>query len=107
MEGPTPGAPRRRVRLDDLRPEHRRLIEQTAAEEITQFGADGDPGAIERLAAAGRLTDWPTDEGRILAHLVSDAQVEVAARLRQARAILSLFGGLGRAHKMAVREPAG
>jgi len=39
--------------------------------------------------------------------LVSDAQVEIAARLRQARAILSLFGGLGAAHKMAVRETAG
>ena len=107
MEGPTPGAPRRRVRLDDLRPEHRRVIEQTATEEIAQFGAAGDPGAIERLAAAGRLADWPTDEGRILAHLVSDAQVEIAARLRQARAILSLFGGLGAAHKLAVRQTAG
>ncbi len=39
--------------------------------------------------------------------VVSDAQVEIAARLRQARAILSLFGGLGRAHKIAVRETAG
>ena len=107
MNSPTPGAPRRRVRLDDLRPEHRRVIEQTAAEEIAQFGADGDPGAIERLAAAGRLADWPTDEGRILANLVSDAQVEIAARLRQTNAILSLFGGLGRAHKMAVRETTG
>ena len=107
MECPTPDAPRRRVRLDDLRPEYRRLIEQTAAEEITRFGADGDPGAIKRLAATGRLTDWPTDEGRILANLVSDAQVEIAARLRQAKAILSLFGGLGAAHKMAVRETAG
>ena len=54
-----------------------------------------------------RQGDWPTDEGRILAHLVSDAQVEVAARLRQTKAILSLLGGLGRAHKMAVRETAG
>ena len=63
----------------------------------------GDPGGIERLAAAGRQADWPTDEGRILANLASDAQVEIAARLRQARAILSLFGGLGRAHKIAVR----
>ena len=107
MECPTPDAPRRRIRLDDLRPEHRRVIEQTAAEEITRFGADGDPGAIERLAAVGRLTDWPSDEGRILANLVSDAQVEIAARLRQARAILSLFGALGRAPKMAVREFAG
>jgi hypothetical protein len=107
MEGPTPRAPSRRVRLDDLRPDYRRVIEQTAAEEITRFGADGDPGAIERLAASGRMQDWPTDEGGILANLVSDAQVEIAARLRQARAILSLFGGLGRAHKMAVRERAG
>lgn len=39
--------------------------------------------------------------------VVSDAQIEIAARLRQARAILSLFGGLGRAHKMAVRKTAG
>lgn len=107
MENPTPCARSRTLRLDDLPPEHRRVIEQAAAEEITRFGADGDPGAIERLAAAGRLSDWPTDEGRILANLVSDAQLEIAAKLRQARAILSLFGGLGRAHKMAVREFAG
>ena len=107
MENPRPCARLRTLRLDEMRPAYRRVIEQAAADEITRFGADGDPGAIERLAAAGRLADWPTDEGRILANLVSDAQVEIAARLRQARAILSLFGGLGRAHKMAVRELAG
>ncbi|MDP2225942.1 MAG: hypothetical protein Q8J78_00485 [Moraxellaceae bacterium] len=107
MENRTSDTPVRRVALGDLSPEHRRVIEQTALEEIAQFRADGDPAAIERLAAAGRLQDWPTDEGRILANLVSDAQVAIAERLRQARAILSLFGGLGRAHKLAVREVAG
>lgn len=104
MDGPMLGAAPRTVRLDDLRPEHRRVIEQTAREEITQFGADGDPGAIERLAAAGRMQDWPTDEGRILANFVSDAQIEIAVQLRQAKAVLSLFGGLGQAHKIAVRH---
>ncbi len=38
--------------------------------------AQGDPGAIKRLAAARRRADWPTDEGRTLANLASDAQVE-------------------------------
>lgn len=107
MENPTPCARSRTLRLDEMRPEYRRVIEQAAVDEIAQFGAAGDPGAIERLAAAGRLASWPTDEGKILANLVSDAQLEIAARLRQTRAILSLFGGLGRAHKIAVRELAG
>lgn len=99
---PMLGAAPRTVRLDDLRPEYRRVIEQTAREEITQFGADGDPGAIERLAAAGRMQDWPTYEGRILANLVSDAQIEIAAGLRQTKAVLSLFGGLGVVSKKVV-----
>jgi len=104
MDSPTPEAPLRQVRLDDLRPEHRRVIEQAALEEIAQFGADGDTEAIERLAAAGRMQDRPTDEGMVMAHLISDAQIEIAAQLRQAKAVLSLFGGLGQVHKMAVRQ---
>lgn len=110
MDSPTPDVRLRHVGLDDLRPEYRRVLEQAALEEIAQFGADGDPEAIERLAAAGRMQDWPTDESMVMASLISDAQIEIAAQLREARAVLSLFGGLGQVHKMAVRQahrPAG
>ncbi|WP_374660620.1 hypothetical protein [Phenylobacterium sp.] len=63
----------------------RKMVEETALEEIETFRAWGDPAAIERLAEAGRLQDWGGDEGVALAWQVSDVLDEIAARLRADR----------------------
>lgn len=41
----------------------RQIIEETALAEIEHFAAWGDPAAIERLAEAGRCSEWSSDEG--------------------------------------------
>lgn len=91
-----------RPRLADLSPELRLIVEQTAIEEIETFGAQDSPARIERLAADGRASAVSDDEAGDMARWVSEAQEEIAARLRNQQAVLSLFGALGRVHRMAV-----
>lgn len=63
----------------------RQIIEETALEEIELFRAWGDPTAIERLAEAGRIQNWCTEEGIALAWQVSDVLDDIAAGLRTGR----------------------
>lgn len=71
--------------LHELDLRTRKIVEETALEEIELFRAWGDPAAIERLAEAGRLQEWGGDEGMALAWQVSDVLDEIAARLRADR----------------------
>jgi|GEM_PF-6337530 len=94
--------------LDD---KQRRLVEQTALEEIAFFGAAGDPAAIERLAAQGRLQDWsPGMEGHFaqtctaLAWQVSDVMDDIAARMRAGQAVIAGFAALGPVVRLMVRS---
>jgi hypothetical protein len=88
--------------LTDLSPETRHMIEETAREEIEAFGASGCPEAIARLAEVGRRSAVGGDEVAVMTRLVSDAQDEIAERLRNQRAVLSMFGAMSRIHKLAV-----
>lgn len=95
-----------------IRPEYRPLhlldaptqaiIEETALEEITHFGAEGDPAAIERLAEAGRQQVWPSAEGDALAWQVSDKMEEIAAKLRAGREMAGLMAALGPLVRLSV-----
>lgn len=86
----------------ELDPASRALIEQAALEEITHFGATGDPEAIARLAVHGRSG---VGDASALPQVwqVSDYMEDLAARLRAERAVLALFGGLALVHRLAVR----
>lgn len=75
--------------IETLDPEIRQIIEETALEEIEHFSAWGDPDAIERLAEAGRNTEWACDEGRAMAWQVSEVMDEIARKLRAGRASLT------------------
>lgn len=75
--------------VETLAPETRQIIEETALAEIEHFAAWGDPAAIERLAEAGRCSEWSSDEGLAMAWQVSEVMDEIARKLRAGRTELS------------------
>lgn len=75
--------------VETLDPETRQIIEETALAEIEHFAAWGDPVAIERLADAGRCSEWSSDEGVAMAWQVSEVMDEIARKLRAGRTELT------------------
>lgn len=94
----------------DLDDPQRRLVEAAALEEIAFFGAAGDPAAIERLAAWGRLQNGPPGmDGELartcgaLAWQVSDVMDDIAARMRAGQAVIAGLAALGPVVRLMVR----
>lgn len=87
--------------LAELDPRTRQSVRQAALAEIQLFRAQDEPGAIERLAEAGREGCQDADVGAC----VSDAMDEMAADLRERqRQLAAACGALGPVVRLMVGE---
>jgi hypothetical protein len=87
-----------------LDPETRREAEQIALREIRYFRAEGDPAAIEKLAAAGREGESQAPVADKAAGAVSEVMEEMAAELRlRQQGVAAALGSMGSLLRLSLR----